>query len=450
MQSQPDPFQFSDKEATQELQKDPKYAKFLDWCNLKGMNLERINYPSAYGPSGFLLGVGANQKIKKGEWILRTPCSSRIDFETIRDSSGVGEVIQALDANQDITLSLFMMHQVLLGTESDLYYFISVQAPAELPFQWTEEEIQSIKDIQAISLIKKMKNSNIQEAYEVYDKIFQHDYVSKFCSGEQTKENFVKQYLEAWSITQSRLIQNEFNLKYFTVLPIIESVNHGKGKSSICQVVDSEGNVLTENNIGNLNCYCIPGIEVNNGQYFPPSEEELENIITEVPFEMVEDDTSYFVPPEGSFFQLVSSQDLEEGEQITNNYGHMTNRYHFVNYGFFLRNNESDCFSIKLKVSQKVKLIILHKNNRNDKFLASCKQVLYDAGLTTCTSALVCQFAIDLIKQQYVLDFGSSLDEEEERIQYFESNRIRLAYEYRTEQRQIYSQHVADLQKLIV
>ncbi|CDW72890.1 UNKNOWN [Stylonychia lemnae] len=381
---------------------------------------------------------------------MRTPCSSRIDFETIRNSSGVGELIKDLDVNQDITLSLFVMHQLILGTESDIYNPISVSTPADLPFQWSDDEIDFIKDIQTIALIRKMRDQNTKEAHEVYDIVLQHNYVDKFCSGDQTKENFVTQYLDAWQISQTRLIQQEFNLKYYTMAPMIESINHTQGKHSICQVVDSEGNVLTENNIGNLNCYCIPGFEAVNGAYFPPSAEELETIITEVPIEMVKDSTSYFEPPEGSFFQLVSAYDLEEGEQIPFNYGHMTNRYHFINYGFFLRNNDYDCFSIKLKVSEKERFIILHKNNKNDKFLASCKQVLNDAGLTTCTYALVCQFAIDLIKQQYILDFGSSLDDAEERIEEFENNRKRLAYEFRTEQRQIYSQHVVELQKLIV
>ncbi|CDW80523.1 UNKNOWN [Stylonychia lemnae] len=452
MQSQPDPFQFSDKQAAQELKKDPKYTRFLDWCIQQGMNLERINYPSAYGPSGLLVGVGTNQQLKKGDWILRTPCSTRTDYETIRNSSGVGEIIKALDVNQDYTLALFYMHQLLLGTESHLYHAISVSAPADLPFQWTEEEIEFIQDTQAIGLIKRLRVQCLQEADEIYGKVMEHGCVDKFCPGEHTKENFVKQYFQAWSMTQSRLISFGFNLKYYSMLPMIDSMNHHTAKeTSIWQVVDSEGKILTQNSTANLSCYCIPGFEAVNGpQYLPPSEQVLETIISEVPIGIVEDTTAYFVPPEGSFFQIVSAQDLEEGEQIPCSYGDMSNRYHFVNYGFFLRNNKSDCFSIKLKISGKEKIILLHKNNRLDKFLASCKQVFNDAGLNTCNYSLVCQLAIELIKQQYLIDFGNSLDDAEEPIEEFESNRKRTAYEYRTEQRKLYQEHVDELQKLIV
>lgn len=74
------------------------------------MNLEKVDFPCAYGPNGFLIGVGARKNIKSGEWILRTPCSSRVDSGTIRSSLGIGELINALDFNQDVTLSLYFMH----------------------------------------------------------------------------------------------------------------------------------------------------------------------------------------------------------------------------------------------------------------------------------------------------------------------------------------------------
>ncbi|CDW78169.1 UNKNOWN [Stylonychia lemnae] len=451
MQSLSDSFQFFDKVATLELKKNPKYAKFLDWCTEQGINLERIDYPLAFGPSGFLVGVGTSKQVQKGEWTLRTPCSSRIDYETIRNSSGVGVIIKSLDVNQDFTLALYYMHQFLLGAESHLYHPIQVSAPADLPFQWTDDEIDFIQDIPAITQIRQMRAQALQDADEIYIKVLENGCLDYFCPGEQTKENFINQYLEAWVITQNRIISFGFNLKYYSIIPMIEQVNHTPGRSSIWQVVDSEGSVLTENSIGNLNCYCIPGIEAINGKSFlPPSEEVFETIISEVPIDVIQDTTSYFVPPEGSFFQLVSSHDLEVGESIPCSYGDMTNRYHFVNYGFYLSNNESNCFSIKLKISGKEQTILLHQNNKHDKFLSLCKQVLIDAGLKTCTYSLVCQFAIDLIKQQYAIDFGKSFDDAEQQIEEFDSKRKRLAYEYKTEQKKMYSYHITDLQKLIV
>ncbi|CDW71222.1 UNKNOWN [Stylonychia lemnae] len=450
MQSQPDPFQFVNKVATQELKKNPKYTRFQDWCIEQGINMERIDYPCAYGPSGFLVGVGTSQQIKKGEWTLRIPCRSRIDYETIRNSQGVGQIIKSLDVNQDFTLVLYYMHQLLLGTESHLYNPLSVSAPADLPFQWTDEQIDFIQDIPAITQIRQMRAQTLKEADEIFIKVLENGCLEYFCSGEKIKENFVKQYIEAWVIYQTRLISFGFNLKYQSMIPMIEQVNHTPGRSSVWQVVDSEGQVLTENSIGNLNCYCIPGFEAINGQDFsPPSEEVLQAIISEVPIDVVQDTTSYFVPPEGSFFQLVSSHDLEVGESIPCSYGDMTNRYHFVNYGFFLSNNESDCFTIKLKISGIEKLILLHSNNNNDKFLAACKKILNEAGLIACTYSLVCQFAIDLIKQQYLIDQGKSIDDVEQQIEEYKCNRKRLAYEFKNEQRKMYSQHIADLQKVI-
>ncbi|CDW89462.1 UNKNOWN [Stylonychia lemnae] len=446
---QSDPFQFIDKEATQELKKDSKYELFRKWCDEQGMNLEKVSFPCAYGPTGFLIGVGARKKIKAGEWILRTPCNSRIDSETIRNSPGIGQTINALDFHQDFTLSLYFMHQNLLGSQSQLYYTIQVSNPADLPFLWNDNEIEFIQDKHAILLIKQMRTQILKDAEEIYNKLLETGCVDKFCSGDQTKENFFQQYLISWQYVLTRYVWYEFYLKYHTMTPFIESMNHTHGRYSFHQLVDSEGRILTQNTIGIPNCYSIPGFESINGHYFPPAQEELDKIISEIEIETVEETSFSIIPPEGTFFQMVSMYDLEEGEQIPYNYGHVTNKSHLINYGFIIKNNQSDCISIKIRIKGYEKNIILHRNNKNDKFLGSCKQILQDCGLVTCSNSLVYQIAIDLIKQQYVFDFGKSLDETEDLTENLENSRKRLAFEYRTQQRQIYTYHVAQLQNLL-
>lgn len=66
--------------------------------------------------------------------------------------------------------------------------------------------------------------------------------------------------------------------------------------------------------------------------------------------ETVEDTTFSIIPPEGAHFQMTSLYDLVEGEQIPYNYGHVANRFHLINYGFIIKNNLSDCFSIKIRI----------------------------------------------------------------------------------------------------
>ncbi|CDW76839.1 UNKNOWN [Stylonychia lemnae] len=75
--------------------------------------------------------------------------------------------------------------------------------------------------------------SNLTEADEVYEKVLQNGCFYRFRLGEQTKENFVKYYLETMSISETRLIFVEFNFKYYTMLPMIESLKHTSSRYSI-------------------------------------------------------------------------------------------------------------------------------------------------------------------------------------------------------------------------
>ncbi|CDW87207.1 UNKNOWN [Stylonychia lemnae] len=449
MQTNSDPFQRSNIKATQELQKDPKYASFLVWCKEQGMCLEKINFPTVFGPQGYLVGIATNQKIQTGEWFFKIPCSTRTDFQTIRESPYIGQILKALDINEDLTLSLYIMHQLLIGTQSRIYHPLSVFTPADTPFLWSNEEINLIGDKQTVNLINKMKDQTLQDAQEIYNKVLEFGILDKFCIGEQSRENFIQQYLLAWQYSQTRYVQYEFYLKFHTVAHLIESMNHTPGRYSLHQLVDSNGNVLASNKIGITNLYCIPGFESINGQYVAPNLDELNEIISEVPIEINNEQIHSMVPPEGSYFQMVSLYDLEEGEQIPYNYGHVTNRSLLINYGFIIQNNESDCFSIILQIQGRQKHIILHRNNKSDKFLAACAEVLKDSGLIKYSNDLVCQFGIDLIYQQYYLDFEKQLDDVEEISEEQLSSRKNMALEFKQYQKIIYQYHVNEIRKLM-
>ena len=48
-----------------------------------GANVDKILYPSTFGPNGELLGIAVACDIQAGETIMSVPCSYRVDQTTI-------------------------------------------------------------------------------------------------------------------------------------------------------------------------------------------------------------------------------------------------------------------------------------------------------------------------------------------------------------------------------
>lgn len=57
----------------------------MHWARnqVQGVNLDKIEYPAAFGPKGELLGIAVACDIQPGETIMSVPCSIRIDYQTI-------------------------------------------------------------------------------------------------------------------------------------------------------------------------------------------------------------------------------------------------------------------------------------------------------------------------------------------------------------------------------
>jgi hypothetical protein len=82
------------------LQNDQKYANLLQWGRDRGQNLDKIEYPAAFGPYGELLGFACACDIAAGETILQVPYKMRIDVCTIM-ASEIGPVIKAVLPPED-------------------------------------------------------------------------------------------------------------------------------------------------------------------------------------------------------------------------------------------------------------------------------------------------------------------------------------------------------------
>jgi hypothetical protein len=60
-------------EATRKLQQEEKYVKFNQWCKDMGVHSPSIMYPTAFGPTGGLVGMSATRTIGLQESYLYIP-----------------------------------------------------------------------------------------------------------------------------------------------------------------------------------------------------------------------------------------------------------------------------------------------------------------------------------------------------------------------------------------
>jgi hypothetical protein len=79
-------FRFRNAEASKRLEEQEIYRKIIEVGKANGCYLDKILYPSSFGPSGELLGIAVACDIQPGETIMSVPCSYRIDLTTIMSS----------------------------------------------------------------------------------------------------------------------------------------------------------------------------------------------------------------------------------------------------------------------------------------------------------------------------------------------------------------------------
>jgi hypothetical protein len=69
----------------------------------------------------------------------------------------------------------------------------------------------------------------------------------------------------------------------------------------------------------------------------------------------------------------VATEPLVKGEQMPYHYGWCSSRFLLINYGFCLPNNPADALVIRLPIDGEEKILLLHRNNKQDKFLEALK-----------------------------------------------------------------------------
>jgi len=152
---------------------------------------------------------------------------------------------------------------------------------------------------------------------------------------------------------------------------------------------------VTECNLGYPNVYALPGLETHMGRPFSEVSPILKSVVSEIELDEAGDIAYYFEPKEpGLRFEIVSRSRLKKGEQMPYHYGHCSSRFLFINYGFCLPNNDSDAVTLRLHLRGEEKIVLLHRNGSQEKYLALIGEVLEDQGLISLSEDMYLAFAL--------------------------------------------------------
>lgn len=118
-------------------------------------------------------------------------------------------------------------------------------------------------------------------------------------------------FTECFQCAATRYIQYEYHLKYMTYTPIVECSNFTIDKRPpLYECVDSFGNVLTSCELGYPSTYGVAGLETHLGRGIEEVKKELPSIVSEVDFDVLDENSFFFQPENAHTLRIVASEDL--------------------------------------------------------------------------------------------------------------------------------------------
>ena len=170
----------------------------------------------------------------------------------------------------------------------------------------------------------------------------------------------------------------EWQWKYPTYVPFVDFFNTTPDQPAPnYRVVNGKGETISTGSLGYPNCYGLSGLETTIARPFETIEHKLKSVVSEVEIDAGGDAVYNFdTLEEGTYMEMIASNPLKRGSQCPTHYGYMSSRFFFVNYGFCYENNSADAVFIKINLKGEEKIVLLHRNGAQDKYLALVEEIL--------------------------------------------------------------------------
>jgi hypothetical protein len=125
----------------------PKYIAFNQWCDHNGILRPGVDFPAAFGLQGQLIGMAAAKDLPPGTAFLYVPQEMQINRHTIKARSP--EIVNMFERHaaefkkhydsEYMMMIVYIFYELLKGSASFWYPYLSVISPTDLTMSWSEE-----------------------------------------------------------------------------------------------------------------------------------------------------------------------------------------------------------------------------------------------------------------------------------------------------------------------
>lgn len=227
-------------ERTRELQSQPRYQKFKLWCETNGVFNPSVDYPVAFGKHGHLVGMCAARDVPPMTSFLYVPNNLLINEPNIRKRSP--EMCALYDAHPQIfkkhydaeflTLIVYLWHEKTKGEASFWKPYLDIINFTDLPFLWSDEEIDQFQDAVLQQNVKRYRTEFEEEWEKVYFMLHKnkYDHIIPGISDPANKNKLREEYVWAFCGVVTRCFG--WGLPFTTMAPFSDTINHHNVDSS--------------------------------------------------------------------------------------------------------------------------------------------------------------------------------------------------------------------------
>lgn len=312
--------------------KDQRYKTYLQWLKDNGAIFEdNLIYPIAYGPKG-LIGLKAKRTINSNEAILFIPKKLMIISKEYESKYDLSEEYE--DDRSSIILTLFLLEEKYekgdksffkpyfdLIPEQDFCIFWNDDDLNELNCDYLVEDINSLKDDFQETYSQMPKEFKSKYTYKTFTMYFCHVLSRQFYIDDETSA--LVPFADALNHSSTKIKYEVFDSEHFVCKYTNDFSSDKHIITTSCKMYYNHRLNQKENNNIDDSTHCLSLCNLN------------EEIIT--------------LTHKDYFIISTNNQVFNEGHQVYNNYGCLTNKSFLKYYCFALLDNKYD--STKLSFS---------------------------------------------------------------------------------------------------
>lgn len=136
-------------EETRKLQAEEKYVEFNKWCDEVGIKHPSVMYPTAFGPSGGLVGLSATRRIGFQESYIYVPTKVVICEDQFRHDPKIGHILdkhpEAFNdrvSSEHLVIIFFVMCEMIKGKDSLWFPYFKITEKTDMLSYWEPEDLQ--------------------------------------------------------------------------------------------------------------------------------------------------------------------------------------------------------------------------------------------------------------------------------------------------------------------